>query len=265
MSFDTPEWQRRLAEAREARAKVLAERSGASAPPAPESAAPITAMPEASKSEAFAPVVPGSEPTAPSSAPPTPLSFLQPPELAPPPAPPPPSRVQRHTATFFGALQGVGLGLLIALVGLMALTLLLPGEPVLMPGTERTDLASLPAPIARAETNLVARAQALDLGVGQDAVAQPGGVPAGTGREDLNLVLILAAQHEALSPLFDVGQVEIRTTPLDVPHSTVQFFNDADAAVAQGIADSLGATLVDLRGAEPSQPVGTITVYLAHR
>lgn len=59
--------------------------------------------------------------------------------------------------------------------------------------------------------------------------------------------------------------VNVRTTPFQMPTTTVAYYHDADAAAAVTLSAQVRGEIMDLRGLMPSPPEGTLDVLLAAR
>ena len=267
VSFDSPEWKERIAEARAKREKVIAARSARAKGQTSKSKNASTTQKKGHADKR-----------------------------------PPATPVTSGGLSFRDVFSGVGVGLGLGFVALMLFALLVPKiteaplaeerakllqqpqiarfdivqpvhdrgpafalpdrmpAPYDVPPMRMKSVLDQPAPSGAGTlpeySDVVTRAATPDLGLSPRVASR--------SQPDLNLVVVTSEAHADLGDVLGVLPQEIRLTAFHVPENSVHVFNDADLPTAERLAGVLDAQLVDLRGMRPAQPEGTITVYLAN-
>ncbi len=98
--------------------------------------------------------------------------------------------------------------------------------------------------------------------VRQDNTLSQRTVPA-SGPIDLDLVVVVENGTDGVGNQLGDTDYELRVTPFEINHSSVEYFNDADTKAAVDLAKIMDAEVVDLRGIQPAQPPGRVFVYLS--
>lgn len=78
-----------------------------------------------------------------------------------------------------------------------------------------------------------------------------------------DLVVVVGSDAADVENQLGDTTYELRPTAFRINQSTVEYFNDEDAAAAAELAKIIGAEIIDLRGILPSPPSGQVVIHLA--